>query len=177
MVEEISPSVAAGMAQDDPVSAMNRTGFSLVELLMTFSIVGVLLVLAVPNLRSMMLTQEVKSAAVDLHTGLLYARSEAIKRNATVELVPAGGWNAGWKVAFGTTTLRAMQPHPSLTISGPTGNVAYGRDGRLLGSDVDFEVRVTGNTDVIMRCISVSPSGLAHVEVDGDGNPANGCGS
>lgn len=160
-----------GRPRGEPLTV---AGFTLVELLITMSIMGILLSFALPGFRNYKLSQEVKSAAVDLHISLLYARSEAIKRNADVDIVPVGDWNAGWSVQYAGQDLKVMDARSTLSISGPDGNVTYGRDGRISGSAVDFLVSMDGNNLVTMRCISVSPSGLPSVTVDGDGDAADG---
>jgi type IV fimbrial biogenesis protein FimT len=155
---------------------LNSTaGFTLMELMIVLAIIAISASLAMPTFRDFMLTQEVKVAAVDLHVGMLYARSEAVKRNSNVTLSPvtAGVWNGGWDVKFGAITLRTIDAHTGLTISGA--DVTYGSNGRLSSGGVNFEISVAGNSSVTMRCITVSPSGLPTVVVDGDGDDSNGC--
>ncbi|MBF0379916.1 MAG: GspH/FimT family pseudopilin [Magnetococcales bacterium] len=150
-------------------------GFTLMELMIVLAIIAISASIALPNFRNFMLTQEVKAAAVDLHLNMLYARSEAVKRNGTITLTPTttGVYNGGWDVKFGTITLRTLDAHSGLTVTG--GDVSYGRDGRLTGGAVNFEISVAGNSSVTMRCITISPSGLPSVLVDGDGDESNGC--
>jgi type IV fimbrial biogenesis protein FimT len=157
-------------------------GFTLLEMVVVMAVLGILLAVAAPSLRSFMLTQEVKTATVDIHTGLLYARSEAVKRNTDVSLNPvaAGVWNGVWNVEYGSapvTTLKTMDSHSDLTITGSTGTVTYSRNGRLAtgSGTVTFSISMAGNNEVVMRCITISPSGLPNVLVDSDGNPGNGC--
>ena len=74
-------------------------GFTLIELMITVTIVGVLAMLAAPSLHRMMLAQQVRSATSDLQTTLYFARSEAIKRAANVDTVPTSSdWKNGWTV-------------------------------------------------------------------------------
>ncbi|MBF0444372.1 MAG: GspH/FimT family pseudopilin [Magnetococcales bacterium] len=152
-----------------------EAGFTLMELMVVLAIVAISASIAMPNFRNFMLTQEVKTATVDLHLSMLYARSEAVKRNSSVTLTPVttGVWNGGWDVKFGTIILRTIDAHTGLTITGA--NVTYGRDGRLTSGVVNFNISVAGNNSVTMRCITVSPSGLPNVVVDGDGDESNGC--
>ena len=62
-------------------------------------------------MRNLIQTQHVKTGASDLQTALLFARSEALKRAADVDVVPvANDWKAGWKVQLADGTLLRAQP-------------------------------------------------------------------
>lgn len=64
-------------------AAYGRTlGFTLVEALVTVSILGILLAVAAPSFVDWIATQRVKSSASELLTDIRFARGEAIKRNA-----------------------------------------------------------------------------------------------
>ena len=51
----------------------------------------VLAALALPDLSNLLVNQRLRAAGTDLMSSLIVARSEAIKRNAPVEIRPAGG--------------------------------------------------------------------------------------
>ena len=76
-------------------------GFTLVELVTVLTIVAILAAIAMPNLAVMMAGQRMRATGTDLVSSLLLARSEAIKRNADVEIAPqtAGDWTSGWRAA------------------------------------------------------------------------------
>ena len=66
------------------LSRRNQTAFTIIELLVTLSILGVLLAIALPNLRDFIVSNRL-SSQVNGFVGLLnYARSEAIARNQPV---------------------------------------------------------------------------------------------
>lgn len=61
-------------------------GFTLMELMMTLAVVGVILAIAVPSFREFQLNNRMTAAANDLLASIQHARSEAIKRQRIVVL-------------------------------------------------------------------------------------------
>lgn len=141
--------------------ARNR-GFTLMELMITIAIAGILASLALPSFREYILTQKVKSASFDLVAALTLTRSEAIKRNTDVVMAKAaGGWQDGWSVKVGATELRKQDPYSGVSISaGTTASITYSRDGRISAGPVTFIVNDNAsNAQVMSRCIRIDLSG------------------
>src|SRR5258708_25826780 len=87
-------------------------GFTLIELVVTLTVLAILATVALPSYQNFVLTQRVRGASYDLMTSLVFARSEAIKRNASVSMTQAaGGWAQGWTVSAGALTLRTPNPY------------------------------------------------------------------
>lgn len=141
--------------------ANRSAGFGLIELMVTITIAAILLGLAVPSMRDFIMSQRVKSASYDIVYTLNLARSEAIKRNATVTVAPAAtGWKDGWSVTIAAgASLSQQAAYSGLTIIGPAASVSFGSDGRLTsaGSPAPFEI--TGASTI--RCVSINLTGLA----------------
>lgn len=60
--------------------AWTRRGFTLVELLIVIAVSAVILVLAAPSMRDLIVMQRLKSTTAELVTDLQFARSEAVAR-------------------------------------------------------------------------------------------------
>src|SRR2546425_10294753 len=87
-------------------------GFSLIELVTALAVLAILATVALPSYQNFVLTQRVRGASYDLMTSLVFARSEAIKRNASVSMTQAaGGWAQGWTGSAGG--LGSAAPDPS----------------------------------------------------------------
>lgn len=145
-------------------------GFTLIELVVTVAIVAILATLAVPTMRDTVLNQQVKTAAFDVYSSLIYARSEAIKRNASINVVQeAGGWAAGWTVrlASDNSTLRTQAALSNTSVTGPAAAITYRRDGRLANAAApSFTLDISGNSYVMKRCVTVDLSGRPNIMVD-----------
>jgi type IV fimbrial biogenesis protein FimT len=78
-------------------------GFTLIELMVTLSVLAILLAVAVPSFMSSMETNRISSYLQEASGAVRYTRSEAIKRNQSVTMCASsdqstctGNWNQGW---------------------------------------------------------------------------------
>ncbi|GLS92602.1 hypothetical protein GCM10007916_36740 [Psychromonas marina] len=75
---------------------MKKSGFTVIELLVTLSILAIVLAIGVPNFKSFIDNGNMVSNANGVIGAFNYARIEAIKRGSTVHLQPKGdGWQSG----------------------------------------------------------------------------------
>lgn len=70
-------------------------GFSLIELMITIVVAAILLAIAIPSFRTLILSNELTTTTNEWVTAVNVARSEAIKRSAGVVVCGAGGNQGG----------------------------------------------------------------------------------
>ncbi len=159
-------------------------GLTLTELMLTLAILGIMTVFALPSLNNLILDQRVKSATFDVFSSLVYARSEALKRNGNIDVVATGGnWANGWTVQTqGTVTvLKNHDALNSITVkatdsaSNAVGTITYRRNGRLNNVTAPIFVLKGNNTMVNPRCILVDLSGLPNIKVAPKNNLSDQC--
>lgn len=118
---------------------MNRQGgFTLLELLVTVTVLAILLTVGVPSFTQFVQNSRVTARTNDIVTGLNVARSEAIKRGApiTVTVTGGGGFHNGWCVHTGAgcadaaAVLRENGPMPRVTVTPNAAVNAIVFDGR-----------------------------------------------
>ncbi|HEX8596816.1 MAG TPA: GspH/FimT family pseudopilin [Pseudomonas sp.] len=82
-------------------------GFSLIELLITVSLVAVLAVIAIPSFSAAIKNSKADTEVSDLQRALNYARLEAINRGVSTQVSPVAagsGWGADLKVVLSADT-------------------------------------------------------------------------
>ena len=144
----------------------SMAGFTVIELLVAVLILAILATIAAPNMTSFILGTRVRSAATEMYSTLIFARSEAIKRSANIDIVPIAAWQGGWQVKAGATILKQQDSFPSnISIVGPAGTITYQRDGRLSGNaTATFTVNAPGNASVNTKIVNVDLGGRALVK-------------
>lgn len=125
-------------------------GFTLVELLVTLSVVAILLTLGVGGFRTLIANVKMTNAANSLIGHLQFARSEAVKRGAEVSLCPStdgtscvagsdGSWETGYlvRVEGSGQVLRWVDPSEmggiTVTKGGASSRIVFKADGAATG--------------------------------------------
>ncbi len=144
--------------------ALRKTGgYTLLELLVTISVIAIIAAIAAPSFENMMATQRVRSATTDLVGALGFARSEAVKRNRSVSVTPGASWAAGWTISYvdangNTQTLQSHEGFDGLTVAGNTA-ISFRADGRRGSGNVDIEIAPPSGSGAKKHCVRVSPTG------------------
>lgn len=174
---------------------MNKQpGFTLIELMITVSIVGILASIAIPNYQTLILNNRMSTQANDFMAAIGLARSEAIKRGTRVSLckstnntscVTSGNWAQGWIVFTDGSTVGTkdgtdviLQVHgpldgsTSFSGSGNTVNyIAYGASGYGTALAGTVSLCPPSPAAVVGRDIVITNTGRAHVSKP----PATAC--
>ena len=175
-------------------------GFTIIELMIVILIVAILATFALPSMRDVVIRMRLKTAAGDLHSSLMLARAEAIKRNGTITISPIGGgtdWKAGWEVKTGATVLSRQDAYADTgftatdaAYSAPVAisSVSFAGSGRATpsaGTSVAFVLTAPGSStsslvgahdsNIAARCVVLDPSGRAAVRTDQNRNADDGC--
>lgn len=91
-----------------------KNGFTLLELLVTIGIVGVLAAIAFPSFKETIKKNRLTTQVNEFTGSLNYAKSEAIKRGNNVTFnAAASGWSGGWTINDSNNTL--IRTYPALT--------------------------------------------------------------
>lgn len=158
-------------------------GFTLIELMIAIAILGIIIGLAVPAMSDFAVRQRVSGQASEVMLALAFARSEAVKQNREIVVLPAtnnaAGWSTGWCVgpASGademsncadTDSLRNFSASTGVSITSAflasSPRLTFQRDGTcsLCGSTpfkiTSDKLKATGND---ARCIRISRQGRA----------------
>ncbi|MBK6865937.1 MAG: GspH/FimT family pseudopilin [Ideonella sp.] len=157
-------------------------GFTLIELMVTISLIVVVMALAAPSFTAFQRNAQLTSSANTLLSSLSAARAEAMKRGRNVTVTPSAGsnWGSGWIVFVdedasgtmnGTEAALATEPAPESTITiatVPTGTAyvmfngsGYPRltSGAFQASSIDFTHTLSGE----QRRIVSSPAGRLRI--------------
>ena len=156
---------------------MNR-GFTLVELMVTVAVLAIIAAFAAPSFTRVIEDNRVTTQANDLLTSIALARSEAVKRGATVTISPAaGGYGAGWQVFVGTAgapgaVLRNHEALSQVAMSGAHLNTAisfdsFGANMAQANRTIELSPPNCTSGDTRKRQLVVNPIGHGSITVVG----------
>jgi type IV fimbrial biogenesis protein FimT len=137
---------------------MRGRGFTLIELMVTLVVLVVLITIAAPSFSELTASQRTQTAATDIFSSLLRARSEAIKQNADVTIAPSGTWPEGWTVSSAAGDIEKHGATANVAISGAPASVVYRSNGRISGTTTP-KFSISATNTATKRCVQVNLSG------------------
>jgi prepilin-type N-terminal cleavage/methylation domain-containing protein len=145
-----------------------RRGFTIIELLIVLSIVGVLLAVVVPRYGAISGAMKVHSAKQEIATMLAQGRATAIQTNRTVKVIRSANFVSLVSVGPGSSMLILQQDLGSqfgVTVSATKDTVAYDPRGLVAGNSVTLKYVVTNGVTRDSVCVmalgKVSPTGCS----------------
>ena len=109
-------------------------GFTIIEIVVTISVAGILMAIAVPAFNTFIQNQRLATVTNSLVLSLNFARSEAIKRDTATGITVCAstdqqncngaGWNDGWLVADVTNNSCTLQGVPKIGTQNTVSEVA-----------------------------------------------------
>ncbi|MEJ1464682.1 MAG: GspH/FimT family pseudopilin [Candidatus Sedimenticola sp. (ex Thyasira tokunagai)] len=145
-------------------------GMTLVELMVTLAVGGILLAIAVPSYRTMVQNNRLAAGANEFVSSMSLARSEALKRRTDITVTAADSSTAGnewgkggWTVKEGATLLKTVPAFSGDITFNSTGNnssFTYSADGSANASDTIDLCTGSGETG---RQVSLSATGRVSV--------------
>lgn len=160
MVKRVRIPAGRNRSRGEPHGRRRARGFTITEMMMSIAVLAILVGLAAPGFREIILSQAVKTASFDLFSNLVVARSEAITRNTTVSVTPAGGnWSNGWTITeSGGEVVRRHDQLAQVLIAGP-GAVTFNGAGRLTTGSTSLSLMANGGQASHTRCIDIGLGG------------------
>jgi len=121
-----------------------QTGFTLIELMITLVIATILITMGVPSFSAMIKNNRITAQTNQFIAAMNFARSEAIKRSATISVTATDSadatneWGPGWSVMNGAELLRvfpALDQSTSFNSANGVATFNYLSSGRVSNAD------------------------------------------
>jgi type IV fimbrial biogenesis protein FimT len=135
-----------------PLVLTKLAAFTVMELLITLSVMAIVLMLAIPSFKTLLLNNRLNANVDSLANNLNYARGVALNDAMTIKVCPLGtanstvcgaNWSSGWIVvtqpSTGTATLLKSQQNPDVnpTVSANQSEVNFNSHG-LADNQINF---------------------------------------
>lgn len=145
-----------------------QTGLTLVELMVSLAILGVLVGVVFPGFQNIVARNGLATSANDVLLAINYARSEAVREGGGVVLAAVDAsdadneWGPGFEVrSADATVLRSFEPLPgdlTLDSTDDIASITFSAQGAPLGGARRFDLCLAGDSGVQ---IDIAPTGRA----------------
>lgn len=171
-----------------PTKRSQLHGLTLIELIVTLTVLAVLAGLALPSFTPLLERWRTNQAISDLESTLFYARTESIRRGGGLSLIPnttngtctaqANEWHCGWSLVIdsnqtaaadtGTSPVRSADAYSGLSLTTPANSMAIVVDrwGVMqlkqqsgYSTVFEFTVQPSSNTTTHGQKLCIKPSG------------------
>lgn len=146
-------------------------GFTLLELMATIAVLGVVVGIAIPSFSQMITKNRIETTAYEVLNTVQAARSEAVKRKRSVRICAAknaqmdecdnlSNWEFGWLLVLHSdnTVLKSWQNTSNVTVTGPTAGIKILSSG-MLDNSANVEVTAPNCGAGQKRTISINRIG------------------
>ncbi len=148
------------------VNTNQQLGFSLIELLVASVILSILVSIAAPAFTQLIAEQRLRQVSTELRLSLTLARSEAVKRNSSIVLVPrSDDWSNGWCLeaddAASDCSVNPINEYvvdSSVSIPSGPGSITFTAWGRPSASCPKFQINTKDGECKV--CVYVETDGL-----------------
>jgi type IV fimbrial biogenesis protein FimT len=159
------------------LKSRSRSGFTLIELMVTVAVVGILALVAMPAMTDLVNNSRVAGQTEELVSSIQLARAEAVRRNVRVTLCPTNGSNTistdcagstswtNWAaitrsetVVLADRVLRNNTASGGMQVTGPAAGIVFKPSG-LIDSEQALQVAKSSHK----RCLTVRISGVVSV--------------
>jgi len=157
------------MSDSIDIMKKKHTGFTLIELMITLAVAAIVMTLGAPSFQSFFLNNRMSTQANDLISSLNLARSEAIKRAASVKVCSSndqatcsGSWTNGW-IVITADDVELIRVYGALkgtsTLTATSNTVTFTSAGFLSGAQTTFTLCDSNETGEEGRQIVVTATG------------------
>jgi type IV fimbrial biogenesis protein FimT len=160
------------MINNDKMKTQNA--FTLVELMVTLAVASILVMMALPNMRYMLLSNRITSKANELVRAINYVRSESIVGHLfNIEPLDSNGpneWGQGWEIVDknivdengDNKTIKIFEFGEDLIkVCGPTSMISFTNRGRVNG---EFQFVIYSDNHSSGRELTLRKTGRTKIE-------------
>ena len=154
------------------MSANTQAGFTLIELVITLTVLSIVLALAAAGVGDTIRNAQLMSAAESIQNGLQLARTQAVQSNALVSwtLGDKGSWTVKYEGTNGTIVQGPSEAYGTLDVTPKSTVVVFNGLGALKKDDPSVSIDIKPSTGTCLpyqgglRCFGVRVSVMGQIK-------------